>query len=715
MLMAIDRFERHGGARARALQGWFEHARDQDLYVTYTILNPQSNQAQGPAGQGFDRPPGLRIVDEDGSGITVHGAKMLGTGAVMANEVFVGNITLLKPADADFAVSFELPLGTPGVRILSRKSYEQHAVSVFDNPLSSRFDENDAVVFFDQVKVPWNRVFVLRDVDLAASQFKDTWAAPMQNHHSQIRLSVKLQFLLGLARRIAGINGVLDFPQVRDQLGRMSASVTMVESFVHAMEVAGEQVGLYFAPNRSIMHAATCITQELSPQFVGLVRELAGGGLIMLPSSSADFENPATREPIGLTQRSGFTDAYGRIKTMKLAWDAVGSEFGSRHVQYEMFYAGATVFQRAAAYRNFDWANATGLVDGVLSTYDLPLAHRPAARPPNPRARTLPHEPKTSDAAPGGASLAGGRGSARAGPGLAGPGRPGAGAQRAGQRHRRHAARPGPGGQATWAQPVVVDNRPGASGNIVMEALLASPSDGHTPAHATNNMLTANPHLMGSARPVPLGDVVVAAPLSNVGLVLVVRQDSPWKSLGDLLDDARRQPGRLSSGTPGVATPMHLLVELVKQQTRADLVHVPYKGGPLILNDVLAGNLSVGVLADGPAAGLVQQGRLRVLASAGSLRLWMLPDVPAVAETVPEAGFGARTALVAPKGTPPPREVCELLTRQVRAALARPEVVERLRPLGIEPLAGTPESVLASARVEHARFGELIRRLDLKA
>ena len=344
MLMALDRFERHGSARACALQGWFEHARDQDLYVPYTILNPQSNQAQGPAGQGFDRHPGLRIVDEDGSGITVHGAKMLGTGAVMANEVFVANITPLKPAEADFAVSFALPLGTPGVRIPSRKSYEQHAVWTFDNPLSSRFDENDAVVFFDQVKVPWDRVFVLRDVDLAAAQFKDTWAAPMQNHHSQIRLSVKLQFLLGLARRIAEINGVLDFPQVRDQLGRMSASVTMVESFVHAMEVAGEQVGLYFAPNRSIMHAATCITQELYPQFVGLVRELAGGGLIMLPSSSADFENPATREPIGLTQRSGVTDAYGRVKTMKLAWDAVGSEFGSRHVQYEMFYAGATVF-----------------------------------------------------------------------------------------------------------------------------------------------------------------------------------------------------------------------------------------------------------------------------------------------------------------------------------------------------------------------------------
>lgn len=379
MLMALGRFEASHPDRARALQGWFEYARDHDLYVTYTILNPQSNQAHGPAEQGFQQHPGLRVVDEDASGITVHGAKMLGTAAVMANEVFVANITPLKPGEEDFAVSFALPLGTRGVRILSRKSYEQHAVSEFDNPLSSRFDENDAVVHFDQVKVPWDRVFVLRDIGLAASQFKDSWAPPMQNHHSQIRLGVKLQFLIGLARRIAEINGVIDFPQVRDQLGRMSASVTMVESFVHGMEAAGEQVGPYYAPNRAIMHAATCITQELYPQFVSLVRELAGGGLIMLPSSSADFENPAIRDLIGQTQRSGVTDAYGRVKTMKLAWDAVGSEFGSRHVQYEMFYAGATVFQRAAAFRNFDWTNAASLVDGVLGGYDLPPQIRPVS------------------------------------------------------------------------------------------------------------------------------------------------------------------------------------------------------------------------------------------------------------------------------------------------------------------------------------------------
>jgi tripartite-type tricarboxylate transporter receptor subunit TctC len=266
--------------------------------------------------------------------------------------------------------------------------------------------------------------------------------------------------------------------------------------------------------------------------------------------------------------------------------------------------------------------------------------------------------------------------------------------------------------QAGWGQALVVDNRPGASGTLALQALTGAQADGYTLAHATNNMFSANPHLFTAASVDPFSDVVLAAPVSNVALVLVVRADSPWKSLAELLEDARRNSGKLSYGTPGVATPMHLIMELVKQQAKADLIHVPYKGGPLVISDVIAGQVSLGVLAYGPAAGLIQQGRLRALASAGSLRLSMLPDVPAVAETVPEASFGAWTALVAPKGTP--RDICAELARQVQTVFKRPEVADRLRPMGVELLAGSDESVLASARAEHARFGEIIKRLNLK-
>lgn len=377
MLMAADRFREHDPKRADALKQYMEYARERNLYLTYSIVNPQSNQSKSPGEQGPDNYPACRVVDEDSEGITVDGAKMLATGAVLAHEVFTANIQPLKSGDEQYAISFAMPLSTPGIKIMSRKSYEQHAQSEFDNPLSSKFDENDAVIYFDQVKVPWDRVFVYKDVAMAGAQFRDTWAAPMQNHHSQIRLMIKLQFLLGIARKVAETNGVLEFPQVKEQLGRMAAYASMVECFTHSMEVTGERIGPYYAPNRHQMFAATCVTQELYPQFISLIRELSGGGMIMLPSSVMDFDDEEVRGYIGKTQRSPVTDSYGRIKMMKLAWDAVGSEFASRHVQYEMFYAGAQVFQRNNMFRTYDWNSATRMVDGLMSQYDLPEMLRP--------------------------------------------------------------------------------------------------------------------------------------------------------------------------------------------------------------------------------------------------------------------------------------------------------------------------------------------------
>lgn len=160
--------------------------------------------------------------------------------------------------------------------------------------------------------------------------------------------------------------------------------------------------------------------------------------------------------------------------------------------------------------------------------------------------------------------------------------------------------------QAGWGQALVVNNRPGANGTLALQAMSGAQADGYTLAHATNNMFSANPHLFTATSVDSFSDVVLAAPVSNLALVLVVKADSPWKSLAELLEDTRRNPGKLSYGTPGVATPMHLIMELVKQQAKADLIHVPYEGGPLVISDVVAGQVLLGVLAYGPAAGLIQ-------------------------------------------------------------------------------------------------------------
>jgi 4-hydroxyphenylacetate 3-monooxygenase len=146
----------------------------------------------------------------------------------------------------------------------------------------------------------------------------------------------------------------------------------MVEGMVIGMEAGGCQYGPYFVPNKKLLYSAMVLTQQLYPKVAGTLRELAGGGMIMLPSSVDDFANPELANYIGRTQRSPATDSVGRVKLFKLAWDAVGSEFGSRHLQYEMFYAGANMVTRGHAFRTYDWDQAVEIVDRFMSTYDVP-------------------------------------------------------------------------------------------------------------------------------------------------------------------------------------------------------------------------------------------------------------------------------------------------------------------------------------------------------
>lgn len=369
MYMGRDVFAAYDRDRARALVDYYRHARDNNLYLTYVIINPQADRSKSAAQQKSEYLT-AGVVDRDASGLTVRGAKMLATGGIMANEVFVTCIQPLAPGDEKYALSFAIPMNTKGLKILSRKSYEAAAPSVFDNPLASRFDENDAVLYFEDVKVPWERLFVVENIEMCQKQFHATPAHIYQNYQAMIRLTVKLRFLIGLARRIAEINGILGFPQVHESLGQFAAEAGMVDALVAAMEAKGARQGDYFVPDRHTLYTAQVLTQQLYPRFVASIRELAGGALITLPSSVKDFSDPEIAALIELTQQSPAASAQEKVKFYKLAWDALGSEYASRHLQYEMFYAGATFVTRGHSFRTYDWSSATGLVDEMLAGYD---------------------------------------------------------------------------------------------------------------------------------------------------------------------------------------------------------------------------------------------------------------------------------------------------------------------------------------------------------
>jgi 4-hydroxyphenylacetate 3-monooxygenase len=363
-VLGIDVFRRHGADRAAALLDYFDYVSRHDHYLSYVIINPQADRNKAWGEQDDDLV--ARIVDEDPGGITVRGAKMLGTATVFANELLVANLQPLRAGEEDLAISFAVPVATRGLKLLSRKSFEAAAVSRFDNPLSSRFDENDALVWFDDVKVPWDRVFVYRDTDMCRAQFHDTLGHTFQNYQAQIRLTAKIRFLAGIARRLTDTIGTSAMPPVRETLGRLAAQAAMVEGMVAGMEAAGHFEGDYFVPDKHLMYAAQVLTQELYPRVVDTIRALAGGALIMLPSSERDFADPALAAIIGKTQRSPVSGPEERVRFLKLAWDAIGSEFASRHVQYEMFYAGAPFVTCGHSFRTYDWEGADGLVQAMM-------------------------------------------------------------------------------------------------------------------------------------------------------------------------------------------------------------------------------------------------------------------------------------------------------------------------------------------------------------
>jgi 4-hydroxyphenylacetate 3-monooxygenase len=366
-----DVFARGGEQFAENVVGFYEHARENDLYVSYVIVPPQIDRSRS-AHEQEDPHLYAGVAAERDDGIIIKGAQMLGTGAALSDYIFLSCIHPLRPGDEAYAISVAIPTGAPGVKLYSRRAYATAASSVFDYPLTTRFDEGDCFAVFDGVFVPWDRVFVYRDIDIVRAQFFETGAHMLGNSQAQIRFWTKLEFIVGLARRIARMNRVDREPAVQQNLGQMAAYAALVEGLVRAQEVHCEIDNNGMArPGRAELYSNMTFQSQIYPTLLNMVRDLAGGGLLQLPSSEADFRNPEMAADINRYVQSPGVEAKERVKLMKLAWDIVGSEFASRHHQYEMFYAGAPHMVKGFMYRNYDFSAGEELVQHALDSYAL--------------------------------------------------------------------------------------------------------------------------------------------------------------------------------------------------------------------------------------------------------------------------------------------------------------------------------------------------------
>ena len=363
-------YARGGQQFADNLSRFAAKAADEDLYLSYVIVHPTIDRSKPAHQQAAPYLYAGAAVERD-DGIVLRGAQMLGTGSVMSDYVFVTVILPLKPGDEDYAISCVVPNCAPGLKFYPRRPYALGATSVFDYPLSSRFDESDSLVVFDNVFVPWEDVFIYKNIELTAGQFSATAAHVLGNTQSHIRSWAKLQFMVGLVKRCMDASGRSATSEIVAQLGDLATRVSIVEGMILGAEAAAQpdRFGV-MRPKDSLLYASQVYQQAIYPALVNQIRGLMGGSLIQLPATVRELDAPESAADFERYVRWPQADAETRVKLLKLLWDAVGSEFASRHLQYEMFYAGEPPAIQGREFRNFDWTAAEALVDLCLASYD---------------------------------------------------------------------------------------------------------------------------------------------------------------------------------------------------------------------------------------------------------------------------------------------------------------------------------------------------------
>jgi len=263
-----------------------------------------------------------------------------------------------------------------------------------------------------------------------------------------------------------------------------------------------------------------------------------------------------------------------------------------------------------------------------------------------------------------------------------------------------------------WGQPVVVENRPGAGGVVASQALVTSPPDGYTLIVVASGHAT-NPFLYPKMPYDTFKDFAPISLLASSPNILLVRADSPFKTLGDMIAQARAKPGSLAFGHAGTGTSTHLAGELLKSLARIDLNAIPYKGGAPSINDLLGGQIPMSFNNGPESVGQLEAGTVRALAVTTASRAPFLPNVPSMADTVPGYDTDVWWGLLGPAGMPP--DLVAKLSHDFVAALNTEPVKERLAKLGAAPIGSSPEQFDAKIHADYNKWGPIIEAAGMKA
>lgn len=364
------------GEYADNASAWYKRAQEGNPYINHTLANPPIDRDK-PADHVKD--VYVTVDKETAAGIYVSGAKVVATNSALTHYNFLAQSRAAEITDDRMAVMFIAQMNTPGIKLICRPSYELTAGatgSPFDYPLSSRFDENDAIFIFDNAFIPWENVLVYRDMDMLAKFYSGSGFTNGFTFHSCTRLAVKLDFIVGLLQKALRVSGTDSFRGVQVSLGEVIGWRNLFWALTDAMSAAPEKwVGDAWLPNINACTSFRIFSTEAYPAVRSIIQKIVASGLIYLPSSVRDFKNPEVDAYLAKYSRgSNGIDYKERIKIMKALWDAIGSEFGGRHELYERNYAGSHELIRMAALFHAKGSGALdameALAEQCLNDYD---------------------------------------------------------------------------------------------------------------------------------------------------------------------------------------------------------------------------------------------------------------------------------------------------------------------------------------------------------
>lgn len=353
-------YRKYGEQYGDNIVNYYKYIRDNDLFLTHAIVNPQNDRSKSSHGQ-QDEFTHLGVVKETAEGLIVRGAKMLATLAPITEEVIIYSYPSgYGPGDEKYAISFAVPIDTPGLRLYCREATQDGTRSTWDHPLASRFEESDALLVFNDVLVPWERVFINQNPEASNMTYAATGVNQQPSHQSAVRGLVKISFVADVACAIADSVGVDEFLNVQNQLSELIQTAETIRALVRTAEREYEVTEHgEVRPNLVPLETIRGILPNAYPRAIQILQTIGAGGLLMSPTE-ADFNHPEITEEMN-KYYVGRTDVSSerRVRLFKLAWDLCGEAFGQRLVQYERYYSGDPVRKAAVFYKAHKRNNPT--------------------------------------------------------------------------------------------------------------------------------------------------------------------------------------------------------------------------------------------------------------------------------------------------------------------------------------------------------------------